>query len=199
MKRIFLVLLLLAGGWWMSQPQGRSALRPALTQISKLTQTAQTRRREASAPAPPSTPQLSRMEKILCDMANAERRKRGLPLMQIVPALAEVARGHSREMMHKGYFAHESPVAARRTAQDRYALKFAQRPMLIAENIFMLQGPRNFRLMEAHFRKAHEGWMKSPGHRANILRTQPASPTQIGVGIAVKGGSFWATQNFARP
>ncbi len=195
MKRIFLVLLLLISAWWMSQPRGRSALR----QLGALTQNAEAGLRAAAAPAPPPAPQLSRMEKMLCDLANAERRKRGLPLFTVVPALAEVARGHSREMMHKDYFAHESPVAARRTAQDRYALKFGQRPMLIAENIFMLQGPRNFRLMEAHFRKAHEGWMKSPGHRANILRTKPASPTQIGVGIVVHNGTFWATQNFARP
>jgi uncharacterized protein YkwD len=54
-------------------------------------------------------------------------------------------------------------------------------------------------LTERDFRRAHEGWMKSPGHRANILRTEPLSPAYIGVGIVVKDGSFWATQNFATP
>lgn len=156
---------------------------------------------ETALPAStPSAPQLSKYEKMLCDMANAERRKRDMPILQIDAALADVARGHSREMAQKKYFAHESPTAARRTTMDRYQLKFKRSPRLVAENIYMLRGPKFYALSERDFRRAHEGWMKSPGHRANILRTASASgPSRIGVGIVVQNGAFWATQNFARP
>ena len=83
---------------------------------------------------------------------------------------------------------------------DRYVSSYKRQPRLIAENIFKLQGPPSYRLTEADFRQAHEGWMNSPHHRDNILRKAPAGgPTQIGVGIVVKGGSYWATQLFARP
>jgi uncharacterized protein YkwD len=112
--------------------------------------------------------------------------------MKIAPALADVARGHSREMMQKDYFSHTSPTAARSSVSDRYQLKYKRTPRLVAENIYMLQGPPMFKLTERDFRRAHEGWMKSPGHRANILRTEPLSPEFIGVGIVVKNGSFWA-------
>jgi uncharacterized protein YkwD len=136
---------------------------------------------------------------LLCDLANKERKQRGLPTMQIDAKLAKVAREHSREMMQKKYFSHTSPTAAKRTIGERYRAQFRATPRLVAENIYMLKvtGPR--RLTEADIRRAHAGWMKSPGHRANILRTEPLSPERIGVGITVQGGSFWATQNFSTP
>jgi uncharacterized protein YkwD len=152
------------------------------------------------AQSAPSAQQLSRYEKELCDLANRERKQRGLPTLKISPVLAEVARAHSREMAAKNYFAHESPTPGRRSPQDRYRARVKKTPRLIAENIYKLEGPSFYKLKPADFRRAHEGWMKSPGHRDNILRKEPAGgPTQIGVGIVVRDGAFWATQNFARP
>ena len=144
--------------------------------------------------------QLSQYEILLCNLANRERKERGLKPLKISPALADVARAHSTEMAQKSYFAHESPDPKRRTVMDRYHLKFKDTPRLVAENIYKLEGPSFYKLSEKDFRRAHSGWMKSPGHRANILRDSPAGgPTEIGVGIVVRNGSFWATQNFARP
>ena len=144
--------------------------------------------------------QLSRYEKMLCDLANRERKAQGLKPLKISPALAAVARAHSKEMAQKAYFAHESPDPKRHTVMERYKLKFKTKPRLVAENIYKLEGPSFYKLSEKDFRRAHSGWMKSPGHRANILRDSPAGgPTEIGVGIVVRNGSFWATQNFARP
>lgn len=41
----------------------------------------------------------------------------------------------------------------------------------------------------------HSGWMDSPGHRENILRS---SFTQVGIGFVVDAnGTAWATQVFA--
>ena len=42
-----------------------------------------------------------------------------------------------------------------------------------------------------------EGWMNSPGHRANILK---AEFTEIGIGAAKSDtGKWYYTQNFGRP
>ena len=137
---------------------------------------------------------------MLCDLANRERKAKGLKPLKISPALADVARAHSKEMAEKAYFDHESPDPKSRTVMNRYQLKFEDTPRLVAENIYKLEGPSFYKLSEKDFRRAHSGWMKSPGHRANILRDSPAGgPTEIGVGIVVRNGSFWATQNFARP
>ncbi|HEX8833327.1 MAG TPA: CAP domain-containing protein, partial [Abditibacteriaceae bacterium] len=187
MKRIFLAFMLLfivGGGYFMTQPAARPLLKQLDTATSGLQKQAKAQIESARRTAlpEPTAPELSRYEKLLCDMANAERRKRGLNEMKIVPALADVARGHSREMAQKNYFSHTSPTAARRDPMDRYKLKYKRSPRLVAENIYTLKTSGPYRLTEADFRRAHEGWMKSPGHRANILRTTPVSPTQIGVG-----------------
>lgn len=213
MKRFLLLCLLLAAGFGGYQMSQSRAVPPA-TWSRWTNQWSNTVARqlessravvqdglESALPAPtPSAPQLSKYEKMLCNMANEERRKRGMSLLTIDAPLADVARGHSREMAQKKYFAHESPTAARRSTLDRYRLKFKRSPRLVAENIYMLRGPKFYALTERDFRRAHEGWMKSPGHRANILRKEPAGgPSRIGVGIFVQNGAFWATQNFARP
>ncbi len=144
--------------------------------------------------------QLSHYETMLCNLANRERKAKGLKPLKISPALADVARAHSKEMAQKAYFDHQSPDPKRRTVMDRYKLKFKETPRLVAENIYKLEGPSFYKLGEKDFRRAHTGWMNSPGHRENILRDSPAGgPTEIGVGIVVRNGSFWATQNFARP
>ena len=210
MKRVLALIMLVAligGGLWLSQPDNRpvlSQLQKQATQLSReagsrVSNSVSTPLRQAARAPEPTGQELSKYEKMLCDMANEERRKRGLPPMKIAPALAEVARGHSRDMMQKDYFSHTSPTASRSSVSDRYQLKYKRTPRLVAENIYMLKGPPMYKLTERDFRRAHEGWMKSPGHRANILRTEPLSPEYIGVGIVVKNGSFWATQNFATP
>jgi uncharacterized protein YkwD len=41
----------------------------------------------------------------------------------------------------------------------------------------------------------HVGWMRSEGHRANMLQRGYDS---VGVGVVCSGGRAWATQNFGR-
>ena len=40
----------------------------------------------------------------------------------------------------------------------------------------------------------HDGWMNSPGHRANIL----GDYTDIGIAFVTAGGTTWAVENFAK-
>jgi uncharacterized protein YkwD len=144
--------------------------------------------------------QIAWYETMLCHLANIERMERGLLPLKINPELSAVARSHSREMMRKRYFAHESPVSRRREAMDRYSRKYMRLPYLAAENLYNFQGTPYQELKQADFRRVHLAWMKSPGHRANILLNAPlGGPTQIGVGIVVKDGSLWVTQLLVRP
>ncbi|UGT45124.1 CAP domain-containing protein [Nocardia yamanashiensis] len=110
-------------------------------------------------------------------LTNAARAAAGLPPLTHDPRLSEVARAHSADMIRRGYFAHTSPEGAQpwdRTAAAHIDFRG------IAENIAW--GQRSAR-------EVVDGWMNSPGHRANILLPDF---THIGVGRA---GEHW-TQLF---
>ena len=61
---------------------------------------------------------------------------------------------------------------------------------LTAENILMLSAQRRGKRLA---RKMVDVWMKSPGHRRNILNRDLK---YIGVGIDEKYGRVYGTQNF---
>ncbi len=126
-------------------------------------------------------------EGLMTRLVNADRRRFGLPALKSDPRLAAIAREHSRDMAAHGYFGHVSPSEgglARRLAEAHYAMRFSGENISRADSIY----------------EAEEALMMSPGHRANILATEP---TVIGVGIVpvVSGGQReWViTQLFARP
>lgn len=60
----------------------------------------------------------------------------------------------------------------------------------VAENVGWYDGPVDAAEVA---RLIHEEWMKSPGHRANLLN--PAY-THIGVGVAHGSNGWYLTQNF---
>jgi len=126
-------------------------------------------------------------ERLMTRLVNADRRRFGLPALQNDARLANIARDHSRDMAVHEYFGHVSPSEgglARRLAQAHYAMRYSGENISRAGAIY----------------EAEEALMMSPGHRANILATQP---TVIGVGIvpATTGGhrEWVITQLFARP
>jgi hypothetical protein len=81
----------------------------------------------------------------------------GLPVLRIDPKLAAAARDHSLDMETLGFFAHESPVAGKKSPGDR-AARFGTSGG--AENIASGQesGPA-----------AVQSWWYSPGHHRNML------------------------------
>lgn len=81
----------------------------------------------------------------------------GLPLVRIDAKLAAAARDHSNDMESLGFFAHESPVAGKKSPSDR-AARFGTSGG--AENIAAGQstGP-----------DAVRAWWYSPGHHRNML------------------------------
>jgi uncharacterized protein YkwD len=121
------------------------------------------------------------LEARMLDMVNAERAKAGLKPVRADPELAAVARAHSQDMFARGYFSHYTPEG--RDLQDR----------LRQARIGFLTAGENLALAPT-LAGAHQGLMKSPGHRANILRPQFG---RVGIGI-LDGGvhGLMVTQNF---
>jgi uncharacterized protein YkwD len=128
------------------------------------------------APAAATTP----LQDGVVACANRERAARGLAPLKVDPVLTRAADGHAADMAARGFFDHVTPEG--RTPWDRIeaALAGALPFGAMGENIAMGYGDAE---------AACEGWMDSPGHRANILEPRF---TLIGAGW-VDG---YAVQNF---
>ena len=112
----------------------------------------------------------SSVEESIRDCANRERHERGLRQLKHDPALDAAARLHARRMLTRGFFDHEDPDGV--GPADRVKRFAKRRYVIVGENI-----AAGFDSTGATCR----GWMNSPGHRANILRT---SFTRVGAGYA---------------
>ncbi len=106
-------------------------------------------------------------ERQIFDLVNEERRKEGLAELEWYPEAVEVARGHSRDMVGRGYFSHNSPEGD--DVGDR----------LQKSGITYVVAGENLALAPT-IQVAHDGLMNSPGHRANILSPE-FSRAAIGV------------------
>ena len=123
-----------------------------------------------------------RAESRMLELVNAERRAAGLGPLQLDPTIREVARAYSAEMFRNGFFSHVDREGA--TPFDRMR-RGGVRFSAAGENL----------ALAPTVDVAHDGLMKSPGHRANILN---ARFRRIGIGVADGGmhGKMF-TQNFA--
>ncbi|WP_367325433.1 CAP domain-containing protein [Streptomyces sp. HUAS ZL42] len=133
--------------------------------------------------ARPLTPgDLAWTEAEVVDLTNRERTRAGLRPLAPDPLLARAAQAHSADMVARSFYSHTSPEGSR--PWDRAAAAGSAR-RTIGENIAC--GQRSPA-------EVVDGWMNSPGHRANILNP---GFTHIGVGFAGGGraGTYW-TQLF---
>jgi uncharacterized protein YkwD len=106
-------------------------------------------------------------EQRMLELVNQDRADAGLPPLAWDERAAEVARGHSREMLATGDVAHVSQTTG--NAADR--VKAAGiKTAAVLENIARAYGVA----------EAEAGLMNSPGHRANLMSK---SVTHVGVGI----------------
>lgn len=146
-------------------------------------------------------------------LINERREENGLAPLVYDPFLASVARGYSRDMAERGFFAHEDPDG--KSTHDRG--NEAGYPCIrvigeyvysgISENLFM--GHRAGRYFtngngevvlyewnseESLAERAVDGWMNSTGHRTNILTPHFAYE---GVGVAFSDNDrVYITENF---
>lgn len=133
------------------------------------------------APGHPSTT-AEAIAQDLFTRVNAERRSRGLAPLEWSDDLARLASDWSSQMARSGRFVHRDLDAARsRPGIGQFSA--------LGENIAWVSG------YEDDGYELHIGWMRSEGHRRNLL--QPGFDT-IGIGVVCAGGRAWATQNFGR-
>jgi uncharacterized protein YkwD len=154
-------------------------LSKALTQRPKPHHATPSKTPAAQAPAATSTKGMS-AEDLAVRLTNAQRTQHGCSALRVDSRLRSAARAHSVDMRQKHYFAHNSPDG--KTPWDR--IKAAGYASPGAENI--AQG-------YATAKAVMDGWMNSPGHRANILN---CSLKAVGIGVETGQGGPWWTQDF---
>jgi hypothetical protein len=138
---------------------------------------------EAPEPGPPPPEDAEeaerRIERWVFDRVNDERRERGLPLVEWDEQMAADARQWSGRMSGEIGFEHQD-LQGVLDDLDGYGG--------LGENIFWATGP-------VPAGEIHVGWMRSEGHRVNVLAEDF---DRLGVGVVcLDGGATWATQRFA--
>lgn len=137
-------------------------------------------------PAPVQSPQTAEMEVQIQQQINQIRQQQGLSELQTNEKLAEVARRYSQQMAEQNFFSHTSPTGGTLTQRVRSAgIVYS----LVGENLFKSTN------IPQPVGAAVEGWMDSPGHRENILRSQYR---ETGVGVWQDGETYYVTQLFLR-
>ncbi len=133
-------------------------------------------------PAAPAFPNDEAAEQKIFQLLNQARTQRGLPPLEYSPQLREAARAHSQLLAARQKLSHQFRGEA--PARDRLAvtgLHFDSD----GENVGLNQTAEG----------AHQGFMHSPPHRANILNP---GFNAVGIGVVTRAGNIWVTEDFAR-
>jgi uncharacterized protein YkwD len=131
----------------------------------------------------PST--LSEAEARILALTNAARKKEGLGPLKISPTLLEAARAHSANQARHDKMAHEldGKKPSDRVKAAGYRYRYTGENVAFGKNVSVDE--------------IFEGWMKSPPHRANILKSEY---TEIGIGVGTSAsGTQYYTQSFGQP
>jgi uncharacterized protein YkwD len=151
---------------------------PAVAQASKSgSKKARTTAQCANADLVPDAGNIPAVRAAVLCLHNRERSERGLAPLKEHARLREAAEGHSADMVAAQYFSHDAPDGddmvdrILRTGYARGAAGWS-----LGENI--AYGTASL----ATAAQIHRAWMRSPGHRANILRRQFR---ELGIGIAL--------------
>jgi hypothetical protein len=122
------------------------------------------------------------LEQQLIRLINEERAKRGLERLAPNEQLRQSAQKHTERLAESGILSHQftgEPQLANRIAST--GLNF----YASAENVGLA----------TEWPDVHPGFMRSEGHRANILSPKYNA---VGVGVLKRGDYYYVTENFAR-
>jgi uncharacterized protein YkwD len=129
----------------------------------------------ADANTRPGNASEASLSKATVCLINRERKRRGLRALRVNKRLSRAALSHTRDMIQRRYFAHESgsglDVVDRLTSSGYLG---RVRNWLVGENLAWGSGSRSTP------REAVVGWMNSPGHRRNMLNRRFR---EIGIGV----------------
>jgi uncharacterized protein YkwD len=149
-----------------------------------------------------------KLEKKIHALVNAERVKHGLKPFKYSEKLSTIARSHSRDMAEKDYTDHIDKEGlnpsdrAKKAGYNIIKKKKGGQRIGVGENIHesYMQKEENGVItpvlppVDEAAKRAVDGWMNSPGHRANILNPDY---TFAGIGVAIsKDKKIKATQMF---
>ncbi|MBI1919007.1 CvpA family protein [Candidatus Microgenomates bacterium] len=112
-------------------------------------------------------------EQQMFNLVNQARAAQGVKPLLFDDRLREVARAHAKDMFMRGYFSHYTPEGLSpfdRMAAANISFNAAGENLAYAPNVTL----------------AHDGLMKSPGHRANILSGDFG---KVGIGV-IDGGIY---------
>ncbi len=139
------------------------------------------------------SPDVSESTKLVIQGTNAFRKKEGREALIVNPKLMSAAEEFAGFMARTELYSHEADglEPSERVAKKGYEA------CITAENLayqFISTGFSTEDLAQSLL----NGWMDSPGHRANML---DENVTEIGVAIArsAKSGKYYAVQEFGRP
>jgi uncharacterized protein YkwD len=134
---------------------------------------------------PKKEPELSKEEKEILDLTNAERKKEKLPPLELDMLLVKAARAHSANMAKTGDLNHILDGKNPGNRLDDAGYKWLE----VGENISQGTDEATAEIIKL--------WMGSELHKANILNKDFK---QIGVGIVKNAkGEVYYTQVFATP
>jgi len=128
----------------------------------------------------------ARVERSLLCLANAVRARAGLNLLSADPRLDRAARGHSADMVARGYFDHIGLDGS--TPSDR--AQAAGYPGGAGENIAASSRGTAISVFSL--------WRASAGHNANLLGSYAATGLGVAPGYPGGRGGITATQDFGR-
>lgn len=114
------------------------------------------------------------------DLTNQDRLQHGLATLRWDAALASAAEAHAEQMAERRMISHQFP--GERPLMDRTASAGAHF-RAVAENVAVGPSPESI----------ENGWMHSPGHRANIL--DPKSDA-LGVAVVERDHSLYVVEDF---
>lgn len=127
-------------------------------------------------------------------LVNESRGEHGKGSLRRHAELETAAQRHAEDMLERGYFAHTSPDGT--TVLDRFRAAGGSDSLMVAENIGSC-GTCSPPATAMQIEDLHAGWMKSTGHRRNILSEDF---TRFGFGFAIdRIGGLYAVQTFAGP
>ena len=125
----------------------------------------------------PAAGNVAQVERTTLCLINLEREQRGLRAVRSNDRLARAADGHSRDMVARDFFSHDAPGGGSMTSRIKGSGYLNRaRSYSIGENIAWGTGELGSAL------KIHQAWMRSPGHKANILSR---AFDEVGVGVAL--------------
>ncbi|MCX7829844.1 MAG: CAP domain-containing protein [Acidobacteria bacterium] len=151
------------------------------------------------------------LAKKIHELVNKEREKRRMKKLDWNDELVKIALSHSEDMAKRNYFAHKTPEGKDPTERAKEKGFLCQKKYGsyirsgIGENIFQNHIFRSatyigdktyydYRSFDEIAESTVEGWMKSEGHRENILDLEYDSE---GIGIVISdSGEIYITQNF---